>query len=116
MADDFYLPRAAEAVIPTHKLVEYALNPEHPRGQHKARVFQSALGIARSDWRYLHDQLLAGVVGVPVRGTRMTPFGVVYDIVLSVDGLNGATRPVMTIWMVEAGSSPRLVSTWVDIP
>ncbi len=46
----------------------------------------------------------------------MTPFGVVYDIVLSVDGLNGATRAVMTIWMVEAGSSPRLVSTWVDIP
>ncbi len=51
MADVFYLPRAAGAVIPTHKLVEYALNPEHPRGQHKARVFQSALGIARSDWR-----------------------------------------------------------------
>lgn len=115
MAGVFYLPRAAEAVIPTHKLVEYALNPEHPRGQHKARVFQSALGIARSDWRYLHDQCSRVWSAFPVRGTRMTPFGVVYDIVL---GRRSQRRHAAgdAIWMVEAGSLPRLVSTWVDIP
>jgi len=44
MADVFYLPRATEAVIPADKLVDYALNTEHPRGRHKARVFRSALG------------------------------------------------------------------------
>jgi len=116
MADVFYLPRAAEAVIPADKLLDYALNPEHPRGQHKARMFESALGIGRSDWLYLHDQLLERVIGAPVRGTRVTPFGVTYEIVLSVDGLNGATQPVVTIWTVEAEDPPRLVSTWVDIP
>jgi hypothetical protein len=86
------LPRAREAVIPTDKLVSYALNPDHPRGRHKARVFRSALGIGSGDWRYLHDQLLAAVVGAPVRATRITPFGVLYDVVVLIDGLNG--RPI----------------------
>lgn len=116
MADALFLPRAGEAVIPADKLVGYALNPEHPRGRHKARVFWSALGIDRSDWQYLQDQLLATVVGAPVRGMRVTPFGVTYEVVVAVDGLNGATHPVVTIWTVETDDPPRLVSTWVDIP
>jgi hypothetical protein len=92
------------------------LNLEHPRGRHKARVFASALGIRRTDWRYLREQLLIGVVEAPVRGTRITPFGVLYEIVVLVDGLNGATSPVVTIWLVKGGRPPQLVSTWVDIP
>lgn len=110
------VPRAREAVIPTNKLVGYALNPKHPRGRHKARVFASALGIRQADWRYLREQLLNGIVDAPVRGTRITPFGVLYDVVVLVDGLNGATTPVVTIWLVEADRPPRLVSTWPDIP
>jgi hypothetical protein len=110
------LPRAGRAVIATEKLVGYALDPEHPRGRHKARVFASALGIEQKDWPYLHDQLAAGVVDAPVRGTRITPFGVLYDIVVLVDGLNGATVPVATIWLVQGARPPRLISTWVDIP
>ena len=110
------LPRAAEAVVPRDKLADYALDPQHSRGRHKARVFASALGIRQADWRYLRDQLLEGVVDGPVRGTRITPFGVLYDVVVLVDGLNGATAPVATIWIVEDDGPPRLVSTWVDIP
>jgi hypothetical protein len=110
------LPRADEALIPTDKLVGYALNPQHPRGRHKARVFASALGIRQHDWRYLHGQLLDGVVGAPVRGTRITPFGVLYEVDVLVDGLNGASSPVVTVWLVAGDHPPRLVSTWVDIP
>lgn len=110
------LPRAHEAVISTVKLVDYALDPEHPRGRHKARVFASALGIERNDWRYLHRQILEGVVEAPVRATRITPFGVLYDVIVLVDGLNGATHSVATIWIIEPDRPPRLVSLWVDIP
>jgi hypothetical protein len=46
----------------------------------------------------------------------MTPFGVLYEVVVHVDGLNGATMPVATIWIVERDLPPRLVSTWVNIP
>jgi hypothetical protein len=96
--------------------MQYVLNPDHPRGRHKARVFRSALGIRQADWRYLRDQLVAAVFETPVRGTRITPFGVLYDVVVLVDGLNGSTHAVATVWLVDAGRAPRLVSTWVDIP
>lgn len=116
MTDEPRLPRGREAIIPTAKLVEYALDQEHPRGRHKARVFASALGIEQGDWRYLQAQVLEAVVDAPIRGTRITPFGVTYDVVVPVDGLNGATHPVATIWLVESDRPPRLVSIWVDIP
>ncbi|MDX6494137.1 MAG: hypothetical protein QOE17_123, partial [Gaiellales bacterium] len=46
------LPRASEAIVPAEKLVDYCLDPEHPQGTHKARVFLSALGIGRANWEY----------------------------------------------------------------
>ncbi len=60
------------AVIPAEKLVRYALDPAHPRGCHKARVFSAALDIGREDWRYLREQLYGGVLDAPVRGMRIT--------------------------------------------
>ena len=111
------LPGAAEATVPTDKLVRYALDPTHPRGRHKARVFASALGIRTQDWRYLHDQILDGLPDALVRSTRITPFGVAYEVVVPIDGLNGATLlPVITTWIAEGDAPPRLTSTWVDIP
>lgn len=38
------LPSPERAVVDIRKLGEYCLNAEHPRGQHKVRVFKSALG------------------------------------------------------------------------
>ena len=38
------LPNAERAEIDIRKLTEYALDREDPRGRHKARVFESALG------------------------------------------------------------------------
>ena len=102
--------------MPEAKLAGYALDPSHPRGRHKARVFSSALGIEQIDWRCLRDQLIEGVVEAPVLGTRVTPHGVLYEVMVLVDGLNGTTAPVAAIWIVEDDRPPRLVSTWVDIP
>jgi hypothetical protein len=67
------------------------------------------LGITSADWRYLHDQILDGLQKAPVRSTRITPFGVAYEVVVTVDGLNGATAPVVTTWIVERNRPPRLV-------
>ena len=110
------LPKAEGARIATEKLVGYVLNREHDRGRHKARVFSSALGIRATDWRYLHDQILAELPEAAVRGTRITPFGVAYEVVVNVDGLNGASAPVVTTWIVQGSRPPRLTSAWVDIP
>lgn len=52
----------------------------------------------------MHDRKEAAIAG----------FG--YEAVVLVDGLNGATVPVATIWIIQGEQPPRLVSTWVDIP
>lgn len=39
------LPNPENAYIDDHKLTGYFLNPNHPEGQHKARVFKSALDL-----------------------------------------------------------------------
>ncbi len=110
------LPKAELARIPTEKLVRYALDETHARGRHKARVFASALGITASDWRYLHDQILAALPTASIRAIRITPFGVAYEVLVTIDGLNGATAPVVTTWIIQGAKPPRLTSTWVDIP
>jgi hypothetical protein len=40
------------------KIEDYCLNPSHPRGRHKARVFREALDLQRSDAWWLRDALL----------------------------------------------------------
>jgi len=116
MDEPLRLPNAKDARIPTEKLVRYALDPSHERGRHKARMFASALGITATDWRYLHDQILEALPEAEVRATRITTFGGAYEVVVQIDGLNGATHPVVTTWIIEADRPPRLTSTWVDIP
>ena len=55
------LPGWKHACIDDQKLVGYCLNPEHPEGRHKARVFYSALGLSQSDWPLLKEALLHAV-------------------------------------------------------
>ncbi|WP_200235400.1 DUF6883 domain-containing protein [Thiohalocapsa halophila] len=43
------LPNANQAVVDLEKLRGYCLNPAHPRGRHKARVFAAALGITAGE-------------------------------------------------------------------
>ena len=52
------LPNGDRAILNIRKLSGYCLNPEHPRGRHKARVFWDALGIARGDAADLQVRLL----------------------------------------------------------
>jgi hypothetical protein len=53
------LPNFERAIIDLGKLAGYALNPGHPEGRHKARVFLSALGVAAADAAWLADAILA---------------------------------------------------------
>lgn len=79
-------------------------------------MFAAALGIGSGDWEYLRDRIAEAAITAPIRSTRITPFGVAYEVVVGIDGLNGATHPVVTTWIAEPNAAPRLTSTWVDIP
>ncbi|MBM3529392.1 MAG: hypothetical protein FJX62_14980 [Alphaproteobacteria bacterium] len=55
------LPNCERAAIDLRKLEDYCLNPAHPRGRHKARVFHRTLGLQRGDARWLRDALQTAV-------------------------------------------------------
>lgn len=52
------IPNADRAFIEISKLRDYALNPTHRVGGHKARLFAGLLGITLSDAEALRDILL----------------------------------------------------------
>ena len=56
------LPGAERAIVDIAKLRDYCLDPHHPRGRHKARVFASALGLTQADAEILREALLAGAL------------------------------------------------------
>ena len=114
MANHDVLPQADRAVVPREKLEGYLLNLGHEVGRHKARVFAAALGIHRGDWEYLRDRITEGIVAAPVSAGRETPWGRLYEAVIPVEGLNGETRRVMTVWLVAStGEPPRFVTGYV---
>jgi hypothetical protein len=56
-----HLPHSDRVIIDLRKIEDYCLNPEHPRGRHKARLFLEALGIRRTDAPWLREVLLGAV-------------------------------------------------------
>jgi len=60
------LPNAQAAIIPADKL-RYCLDPLHPTGKHKARVFESALGINLDNMPELERMLRDGIASHPAR-------------------------------------------------
>jgi hypothetical protein len=47
------LPHGYRAILDVRKLADYCLSSPHPRGRHKARVFREALGLERTEARWL---------------------------------------------------------------
>jgi hypothetical protein len=64
MADDLLLsfemklPGGERAIVDIAKLHDYCLNPAHPRGRHKARVFAATLGLTATDAEFPCEELL----------------------------------------------------------
>jgi hypothetical protein len=56
------LPNPQAAIVDIKKLREYCLDLKHPRGRHKARVFERALDITLRDAELLRTALLRAAV------------------------------------------------------
>jgi hypothetical protein len=56
------LPNGVRAIVDIRKLEGYCLDPQHPHGRNKARVFAS-VGIRRADAEELRIALLAAASG-----------------------------------------------------
>jgi hypothetical protein len=107
------LPHAEKAKIDTRKLTDYALNPDHPVGRNKARVFEATTGFNRENHASLLEQLHQGVRHQPAESGRADQYGQRYTVDIPVRGPTGDAT-VRTGWLLEAGSSePRLLTLYV---
>jgi hypothetical protein len=106
------LPNGARAIVEIRKLREYCLNPQHPRGRNKARVFASA-GIREADAEELKTALRAAARhGEAVRGAA-NPYGQRYIVDFDM-ARHGRTVRIRSAWIVRAGEDlPRLTSCYV---
>ena len=107
------LPNGDRAVVEDAKLFDYCLNPTHPRGRHKARVFESVLGITRLHTAVLRHALLAAAAhGDAVEG-ESDPYGQRFVIDFDLAGPAGNGR-IRSAWIIRAGEDyPRLVTCYV---
>ena len=107
------LENADRAVIDPRKLLDYCLNPRHPSGKDKARVFRAALGYDRSNFGDLIEKIRQGILvreAVPVFEDR---YGRHVRVDIRVAG-PGGTATVMTGWIYDRGSDvPRLTTAVV---
>ncbi|HEX8921060.1 MAG TPA: hypothetical protein VF766_06260 [Pyrinomonadaceae bacterium] len=107
------LPNAESAVIDLEKLRAYSLNPNHPEGKHKARVFQSRLGFIADDAERLREMVLSAVLTTDTIEGAVDKYGSRYVVDFPVQGLHGMVM-IRTAWIIDAGETiPRLVSCYV---
>jgi len=111
------LPNAEFAVVPAAKVRDYLLNPSHPQGGPKARVFAAVLGLTRDDWRYLRDQLRAGAMHAPALHRETTTWGELFEVRMEVQGHEGRAAVVRTGWIIRSDDHrPHLTTAYVDLP
>lgn len=107
------LPNADQAEIDIRKLTEYALDPEDPRGRHKARVFKAALGYTAANADDLRTKILASVQAAECRIGELDFYGQRYTVDCRIETETGEAT-VRTGWIVRQSETfPRLTTCFV---
>lgn len=105
------LTNGDKAEIPLQKIVGYCLNLEHPRGKHKARVFQSKLGITSENADLLIELIKKAAIEGEVIYQATTQFGEKFKVDWTVPDTEIQLR---TIWEVTAQNpNPHLISAFI---
>jgi hypothetical protein len=101
------------AEISEEKIYDYCLDPNHPVGAHKARVFKSALDIDQSNAERLMTFLRESLSFEDAHFVREDIFGKHYRIDHEVVGLKGK-EILRSLWVIEReGHPPRFVSCYL---
>jgi hypothetical protein len=106
------LPNGERALVDIRKLETYCLNPEHPRGRNKARVFAS-VGIRLADATELRTALLAAASDAEAQPGAACVHGQRYTVDFDLLRASRTVR-IRSTWMVRIGEAlPRLTSCYV---
>ena len=108
------LPNGENALVELAKVADYCLNPTHFRGQHKARVFASRLGLEQNDAAFVRAALhnAAKVAENALRGA-VDGFGTRYVLDFELSGPKGSAM-IRSAWIVRQNEDfPRFTSCYV---
>ncbi|MEH2311507.1 DUF6883 domain-containing protein [Nostoc sp.] len=108
------LPNGEQAEISVQKLIGYCLNPEHPSGKHKARVFASILEITVENADVLRELIQTAAVAGEVVQQSTTQFGQQFKVDWIVPHTDGIR--LRTIWETTTNNPyPRLVTAFLKL-
>jgi hypothetical protein len=107
------LPNGDQATLDSRKVIDYCLNPDHEEGQHKARVFQSILGLTLNNADLLLEALRnAAATGEATLG-RKDRYGQRYVIDSPFTGPSGAAM-IRSAWIIGSNETmPRMVTCYI---
>jgi len=107
------LPNPDRAVVDIRKIRNYCLSIDHPRGQHKARVFRSALELTADDAEELQAVVLDAARTHDAVATEQDQYGQRY--VLDFQMNRKARRAwIRSSWIVlREEDFPRFLSCYV---
>ena len=108
------LPNAENAVIDIAKLRDYSLNPNHPEGKHKARVFLEKLGYGRDDAELLRQLILQAIFQEKATEEQPTEYGRRFVVDFGIERAPGIIQfkaVVRTGWIIRNDEDfPRLTT------
>jgi hypothetical protein len=111
------LPNADRAVVDIEKLRDYSLNPNHPEGKHKARVFLAALGFKAEDAERLRELILEAISTREATPQQPTPHGQRFIVDFHVKAEQNSVVTLKTIrsaWIIRNNEDfPRLTSCFI---
>lgn len=100
------IPNADYVVVNIRKLRDYCLNSLHDEGKHKARLFESALGITADDAEQLRNIILQIVK------THEAEYGQRYTVDFLLEW-KGKQARIRSGWIIEHNSNiPRMTSCY----
>jgi hypothetical protein len=107
------IPDAERAIVSPEKIQDYLLNREHPDGGSKA-IWFGGLGYELCDWQVLAKDLLGIAKTCDEFDTEASPYGVKYMAAGIISRPNHRAGRVLTVWIVEDGHPPRLVTAYPE--
>ena len=111
------LPNAENAFIDITKLRDYSLNPDHPKGKHKARVFLEKLGIGRNDAERLRQEILDAILTAEAAEQEASEYGRRFIVDFHVKWSQGfvmCTAVLRSAWIIRNHEDfPRLTTCYL---
>jgi hypothetical protein len=107
------LPNYERAVIPIEKLTGRSLNPKTDKN--KAEAFKLALGYTLEHAELLKRQILENLPFYKAVPKSDKGFGMRYEVIMNLTGINGKTARVLTAWIDDKEiNEMRLTAVYVD--